>query len=156
MRKASPKIAWYVLISVGIVLILGACLKPVDVKPFPKEKLSGIGLDVEVEPLNDIPPELEANIAGILSPMAAEKTVSLGSGDTIMVTNADEYDAMEWYFDSTRLLTINQGVSGDREETLTVNTKVVPFNASGRYSLAVIGKKGDKRYSTLVYINVGS
>jgi len=34
----SPKIAWYALTSVSIVMVLGACMKPVDVQPFLKDK----------------------------------------------------------------------------------------------------------------------
>jgi len=34
MRELSPRIAWRALTSVGIVMVLGACMKPVDVRPF--------------------------------------------------------------------------------------------------------------------------
>jgi len=155
MRKVSPGIVWYVLISVSIALVLGACIKPVDVKPFPKEKPGGIGVDVGIETLKDIPPELEADIMEIPQPVIAEKTISVGGGDIIRVTNADKYDAIEWYFNSTSLLTTSEGVNGDKGETLIVNTRVAPFNVPGLYSFAVIGKKGNKGYSILFYINVG-
>jgi hypothetical protein len=160
MRKVFPGIVWYVLISVSIASVLGACIKPVDVKPFPKGKPSGIGVDVGVEPLNDIPPELEATFQEAESPVTVtdEEKINVGNGDIIRVTNVDKdkYDAVEWYFNSTSLLTTKQGVSGSIGETLTVNTGVAPFDVPGLYSFAVIGKKGDKRYSILFYINVGS
>jgi hypothetical protein len=34
MRKVSPETVWYALISVSIVMVLGACMKPVDVESF--------------------------------------------------------------------------------------------------------------------------
>jgi hypothetical protein len=34
MRKVSFQIAWYALLSVNIILIMSACMKPVDVQPF--------------------------------------------------------------------------------------------------------------------------
>jgi hypothetical protein len=166
MRKVSPRIVWNAFLSVNIVLILGACMKPVDVKPFledwriqeiiNKDKTGG-GVDVDIgfENAEDIPPELQAIIGGVPSSVAADETINLDNGDTITVTNVGEYDAIEWDFNGTILSTAH-GVSGTGE-TLTVNRSVDLFNEAGVYSLTVIGTTGGGiSYSTLFYINVES
>jgi len=154
MRKVFPGILWCAFFSVSIALLLGACLKPVDVKPFLNNNQSGVDVDVGVESLKNIPPELQANT----TPVAENQTVNMGRSETktITVTNADKYDAIEWYVDNTRLLTTSDGVSAGKGDNLTVNTGTATFNKPGLYSFAVIGKKGEKRYSTLFHINVGS
>jgi len=165
----SPRIVWNAFLSVNIVLILGACIKPVDIKPFledwriqeiiNKDKTrGGVDVDIRFENAEDIPPELqEARNGETPLPVAANDTINLRDGDTITitVTNAGVYDAIEWDFNGI-ILTTEQGVSGDGK-ILTMNTSVAPFNETGVYSLTVIGTTGGGiLYSTLFYINVES
>jgi len=146
MRKVFPGIVWYASISVSFGLILGACVKPVDVNLGKRD--STVGVNVGVEALKDIPPKLEANAVRV----AEGESVDLGNGETITVTNANEYVTIEWYYNSTKFI---KGVSGDKGQYLTVNTLDDPFSSSGLYSFAVVGKiKGDKGYSTLFHINI--
>jgi hypothetical protein len=158
MWKVSPRIAGYAFLSVNIVLILGACVKPVDIKPFLKdEKVQEIinkgkaNIDIGYEKPKDFPLELQAAIAGTPLEVAEDGTVtvSLDSlGDvTITVTNAADYDVIDWHYDS------NPVAEGD---TLNLGLMTDIFDETGNYPVTVIGKKGDKSYSTLVYINVES
>ena len=153
MRKVSAKIVWYAFISVSIVLVLGACVKPVDVKPFLEgeeiRNKTGVSVDFGFDNPTDIPPVLRANLGGGMLPVAADGmiTVSQSSldGVTITVTNAVLYDTVEWHYD------LNPVAKGT---TFTLRSAV--FNAAGTYSITVVGHKGAQRYSTLFYINVGS
>jgi len=144
-------------ISVNIVLILGACVKPVDAN-IGGNKRGESGVDVRFEAIEDVLPELLANITGITPPPKVNKDdkVKLGDGDTITVTNVIKagYDTIEWYVNSDTPLTT--GFTGSKNETLRVDMTVAPFNASGVYPVTVVGRRGVERYSTLFYINVGS
>jgi len=67
MRKISPKTAWYALISVSIIMVLGmgACMKPVDVESFleddmVKDLIESTGGLVRIDTKSDSYKELKA------------------------------------------------------------------------------------------------
>ena len=152
MREVSPRIAWYVLISVSIVVLLGACLKPIDVK-FPQKDDQSKGevkVDVDFEPIEDILPVLQASIGGIISPVTADETVSVSldslGGDAITVINMEAYDAVEWHY--------NRGPVEDGA-TFVLGSMTAIFNTAGVYPVTAVGRKAGVSYSTLFYISVG-
>ena len=153
MRKVSVRITRYVFLSASVVLFLGACMKPVDVKPFLESEeirsKTGVSIDFGFDNPADYPPILRANIGGREVHVTADGIlpVSLGSldGVTITVTNAKVYDVIEWHYD------LNPMAKGT---AFTLRSAI--FNVAGVYSVTVVGHKGDQRYSTLFYINVGS
>jgi len=161
MRKVFPGIVGYVFLSINSALILGACMKPVDTnlflgngkdKEIPSNSKTGVGIEeIDFEEPEDIPPVLQANIGGVISPVAADKTVlvslsSLGS-DAITVINMNEYDTVEWHYNSHP---VESGV------TFTLGSMIAIFKVIGVYPVTAVGKKGNILYSTLFYINVGS
>jgi hypothetical protein len=122
-----------------------------------KDRQSEIDISVGVETLKDIPPVLQVNTGSVGENGSVDEneTVNMNKGETktITVTNVAEYDTIEWYLNSASLPFTTGG-------SLTVNTNNDPFDESGLYSFAVVGivkgKTGDKRYSKLFHINVGS
>jgi len=148
MSKMSSGIARCVLVSVSIVVLLGACMKPVDVK-IPRK--TGVNVDVDFETVEDILPVLQASIRGKTSPVAADGKVSvsldsLGS-DAITVINMEDYDTVEWHY--------NGGPVEDGA-TLVLGSMTAIFNKMGIYPVTAVGKKGIALYSILFYVNVGS
>jgi membrane carboxypeptidase/penicillin-binding protein PbpC len=161
MRKVSPEIIGYVFLSATIVMVLGACVKPVDVGPFlsdPKvEEIirkgkTGGDVDIEYEHPKDIAPELQADGVGVTTTKdEAGNTVTVLLSNlgtvTITVTNAEQYDNIEWHYN---------GSSVKNGDTLAMSSMTVVFNAVGNYPVTVIGEKGGVYYSTLFYIKVES
>jgi len=160
MRKMPPGITWYTLLSISIVLLLGACMKPVDFKPSPGDGgdgntinngKAGAGIDLELEEPEDLPPVLEASVEGIISPVAADETVlvslnSLGA-NAITVINMPDYDAVEWHYNSDPV---------EKGATFTLGSMPAVFKEAGIYPVTAVGKKGVEKYSVLFYIKVES
>jgi hypothetical protein len=145
----SSGIARYVLFCT-IILVLSACVKPVDIRGFlDDEKVKkiigdGIEIKIEVEPPEDNPPEL----SGFSGAGTADDPVivSLGSTVTITVVNADNYDVIEWYYGSDLLGT---------EDSFEVDVGAPPFHEAGTYQLTVIGTTADgEPYDTGIFIKV--
>jgi len=162
MRKVSARIAWYALTSVNIVMVLGACMKPVDVEPFLNDekvqeiinKDKGVNIDLGFENPANISPVLQASIGGTTSPVAEDSTVTVSLGSlssaTITVTNTTDYDTIKWYYNFNLVVTgaaINLGDSN----------WVAIFNAADSYPVTVIGiTKGGSSNGTLFYVDVGN
>jgi len=148
MKKVFLRNVRYIILCVNGILILGACMKPVDVIISGESDNNGkLGIEIGYQSPTNISPVLQANIGGTKSPVLAGQTVNLSDGDTITVDNANAYESINWYFDGT-LLTTSQGISGSKGEILTVNTSVAPFNTLGLYPLSVAGKEsGVEKYN---------
>ena len=150
MSKVSPSIAGYVFLSIYVALVLGACMKPVDVG-VGRDKRSEIKVGVDFETIEDILPVLQASIGGKTSSVSADEIISvsldsLGS-DAITVINMEDYDTVEWHY--------NRGpVEGGA--TFVLGSMTVIFNTAGVYPVTAVGRKAGVSYSTLFYINVGS
>ncbi|MDR0456022.1 MAG: hypothetical protein LBH20_04985 [Treponema sp.] len=133
-------------------------MKPVDIRPFLKDpRVGGTGGDVDIDYENpkDIPPELEARVAGVPSEVAADGEVkvslsALGSV-TITVTNADQYDddGIEWYYDGNP---VANGAALD----MSLPDVFDVFNVVRNHPVTVTGEKDGKYYSILFYIKVES
>jgi len=154
MKKVFPRNAGYVLLSVTILLILGACMKPVDSSAFGETASEGnteggVNVIIGFKNPNDNAPVLEATIGGTKSPVNKNETLKFNNTDTITVTNGSNYDSIEWYINET-------ATPGNTGTTLTVDTGIPPFNQSGTYPVSVVGKKAGVLYDTLVLVNVGS
>jgi hypothetical protein len=159
MRKVSPGITWCVLLGV-FALILGACIRPVDLGGFldneivkeiiGEEKKEGPEIDIDYKNPEDHPPELSDGSGSLAD--GAMVTVALGDSVTITVTNAADYDGgIEWALNGVPV-----GVAND--PSYIVNTNNAPFNAPfdkiATYQLMVTGTKDGKPYYTEISIKV--
>ena len=154
MRKVSSRILGYAL-SAGIILILGACLMPVDVQTFLDD-------DKVQEIINKDKTRITITLPGIGGddPDLSEGGEVIVPGDgsvtiTITVTNASEYDGgIEWYCNSDIPLTPSQGVSpwGGNELDITAGDDPFDIPEILRYLVTVIGVKDGLPYSTYFYI----
>ena len=89
MRKVFPKIAGFALYCAGIVIILGACVKPVDVEDYLnsskvqeiiKDDEPGVGIHFTIPEITNYSPVLEWS-----NPAAAASGI-LNNGDILTVT----------------------------------------------------------------------
>jgi hypothetical protein len=156
VRKMSPNAVFSVILCAYSAFWLAACIKPVSLGGFLEDGIVQTiieegkkkGITLEYEDPKDHPLDLESAIAGTISPVLADEPVIVPSGSfgnaTIKVTNADEYDPIEWYCD----LVLEE--SGDTFTGASI------FSVPGRYSITVIGTAIDdgKPYGILFFIVV--
>jgi len=157
MRKVFPGILWCALLSANCGLILGACMKPVDVRFSSEgdrsETAVKVNVDVGFEEPADFLPVLEASIGGKIWRVSADGKEmvpvflsSLGA-DAITVINMEDYDTVEWHYNGSP---VEDGA------TLVLGSMTAIFNKVGVYPVTAIGKKGTALYSTLFYVKVES
>jgi hypothetical protein len=161
MRKLSLGVVCYATMSV--VLILGACMKPVGISDLLEDERSqsiidkgktGGKIQIEIDNPDDLKPVLSRD--GQPAPLGENATVTLGIGasDTayIVVTNAIAFDngSIKWYGDDDEITAgISQG--GAR---LDISAGSAPFDVKGMYSLTVIGTVSGTPYSANVLIKI--
>jgi len=115
------------------------------------ENETGVKVNVGFDAIEDIPPILQANVAGKTLPVADDDTVEVPYIDlseaVITVTNMTVYDTIEWHYNSSP---VADGA------TLILGSQTAIFDEEGIYPVTVIGKKAGVLYSTLFYVNVES
>jgi hypothetical protein len=155
MRKVSLGIVFYATVSV--VLILGACMKPVGVSDLlnddrtkeiiggkdTKEGVKG-GIGYEHHP-EDLRPILSNG--SVLVKDAVFRINSPSITITASPPAGITYSNIEWYCNGTDL-----HISGDT--TYTINVGTSPFDGGGVYHLMVIGTADGIPYSTSIFIRV--
>jgi hypothetical protein len=113
----------------------------------------GVIVDPGYENPEDIPPVLALEDGTELT-AGDEVSVTLGNSVTIRVTNADVYDAIEWFYNGDDLTTLEGvEVSGVKGEEVAINTGIFPYG-EGTYQLAVKGTANGKPYSTEIFIKI--
>jgi hypothetical protein len=161
MRKLSLGIVCYATFSV--VLILGACMKPVGLADFLNDervqeiinegKTGGKG-GINYEHPEDLKPVLskgsEKLDEGAVVTVLKKNLSGLPDSITITVSNAASvsYDSIEWYCNEDPLTT------GVNENELTITADVAPFLVLEMYQLVVIGIVDGMPYSTGIFIEV--
>lgn len=161
MRNNSGKIALLIVLLCNIIT-LSLCSKPVDVDVFLEDervieiiKNGYIGYAViEAEfGIEDWAPEL-LNGDTLLEEGGTVTLTLIGGSPTAVITvsNADIYESIEWYCDSTTPLTA--GLNGDKS-VFTMNVDISPFNTRKLYYwVTVVGLTEDKRYGTMFKVVV--
>jgi hypothetical protein len=158
MRKLSLGVVLYATVSV--VLILGACMKPVGIMDLLNDDRvqdiidrgkTGGKIEIEIENPDDLKPELNN---GVLS---EGDTVTVSAGPpvsiNITVTNASIFnDGIEWDFNGDDLTA--SGVLNAGKTELTITDGEAPFNVKGMYQLTVVGVVSGVPYSTRIFIEV--
>jgi hypothetical protein len=171
MRKVSPAIVWCVLLGV-FALVLGACIKPVDLSGFFDNEIVKEIMGEEEQPEPEPGPEqgAEGEIVyehpGNYVPKLRVGTRNLTEGDTIVISLSSgpaviiDVDNLLDY-DSPRVVWFHYDDSLDRFEFLANNDgltvrAVSPvyslFDKVGIYQLVAIGTKDGVPYSTGIYI----
>jgi hypothetical protein len=154
MRKLSLGIIYCAIVSV--VLILGACMKPVGFGDFLNDErvqdivggTEGVKGGIDYEHPSDLKPILTNGG----QPQAENSRVDLSTGDSVTITVSNAvlvgYSGYEWYCNG---VAFTAGVNGN-EVIITADT--TPFIAGEIYQLLVIGTVGDMSYSTWIFIRV--
>jgi hypothetical protein len=162
MSKESPGIAWYALIWISSVLLLGGCAKPVGARAFlaneEVQKLIQTGVVIEItapEYPESIDPIIQTNHGNVEDPIKIYKNGSPKSV-VIAVSNYSDFDekSIAWY------ITKNTGTGHERIPTpvipsvYVVEAGVKPFADGGLYQLTVVVEKNNVPYNTYVFIKV--
>ncbi|MCL1836973.1 MAG: hypothetical protein FWG46_05445 [Treponema sp.] len=147
------RITSYLLITV-IILIMNACFMPAEVQSFLeddkvreiiKNKKTGAVVEILPPETADLKPLLLAD--GALLPEGHAVIVSDGAPATIVVSNAGDYTAIEWYFDDEDAF-FSTGES--------VSTFGSPFVTKGWHTVIIVGTTTDgMSYSTFFYVDIG-
>jgi hypothetical protein len=159
MRKLSLGVVYCATVSV--VLILGACMKPVGVMDFlndekvqniiEKGKIKGKAqIEIDYEQDGDLYPVLSSG--GVTLDKIV--TYSKGGPDVIIeVSNAVAvgYSSLQWYLDGATPLTAGVSLAGTR---FTITAGNAPFNAVGTYQLTVVGTANSAPHSTMILVEV--
>jgi hypothetical protein len=177
MVQVCSKLTKAALLSVGIALILGSCIMPVDINDFLNDpdvqgiinnRGGGIDTNIDYENEEDLKPPLESNVGdpgegGSFASVADKGTITVslvdhsftnGKPATIRVIDDSPYASFEWYLNGIALSSTGSSI--------TVDTEQSPFDmlVSGhQYSLTVTGTipavpGPDKPYSTEIFIAV--
>ena len=146
------RITSFIFVTV-IVLILNACFMPAEVQTLLEDdkvreiiqnKKTGAVVDIFPPDTADHKPLLLAG--GLPLEEGALVAISADAPITIMVSNADEYISIEWYYDDDDSFFIGDSVS----------TLIPPFDTAGWYTIFVVGTATDGlSYSTFFNIDVG-
>jgi hypothetical protein len=176
MRKVTPGIVLRILFSVGFVLILSACIKPVGMELFlddpkvvdiiEKGNIAGIDVDFEFEGIEKLAPKLisldeedtDLIEGGVISVPIDEIITAV----MLTVDNANAYTAFEWYFNgtdplpttgSTLTLVFREGeVKIEMTRGITL-VWVEHLRPGDRYPVSVIGKTAEgKPYASQFFI----
>ena len=158
MKEVSPGIVWYtLLINVLIALVLGACVKPVDIESFlSDDKIQDIiiggttggggGVIVDIDPpgIEDLKPVLMIGVTQVIE--GYEVSLSSSGSVTITVGNVGDYDSgnIAWYSSSGAVLPMMGA--------LTITAGTHPFDVAMTYIVTVVGEKGGVPYSTYFYV----
>jgi hypothetical protein len=156
MRKLSLRILCYAILSV--VLILGACIKPVGVDDFLRDSrvqdIVGGTEGVKINPEYDHPDDLKPVLNDGDLDEGDTVTIRISIPDIVIITvsNVAEagYNDIEWYCGDTGPLTA--GVSANKE-SLAITAGSAPFE-KGMHQLTVIGTTNGTPYSTKILIEV--
>jgi hypothetical protein len=161
MRKVSLRIAYYAFISV--VLILGACMKPVGVMDFLNDERVQVIIGGGIEDIEGVKGGIGYEHPADLKPILSNGLVKLDEGDVVTVSKSAippnitirasspagiSYSNIEWYCNGTPLTV---GVIGN-EVTITADED--PFYVLERYRLIFVGTVDDIPYSAGIYIRV--
>jgi hypothetical protein len=154
MRKLSLRILCYVVISV--VLILGACIKPVGMDDFLNDgkvqniiggAKEGVKGDITYTHPRDLKPTLSNG--GTLAEDTVVTVRVSPPPNSITITASPPagitYSNIEWYCNTVLLTTGNN---------LTITAGNAPFNEGNVYQLMVIGTTDGIPYSTWIFISV--
>jgi hypothetical protein len=162
MSKESPGIAWYALIWVSGILLLGGCAKPVGARSFLAnpavqdllEEGEGVAVKIEFENPEGIDLEIQTNQGkGENGPVTVYKNGSPGLV-IISVSNYADFDknSIAWYItrDTGTVRIPTQGIY----YTYLVEAGVKPFADGGLYQLTVVMTRDEVPYSAYIYIRV--
>jgi hypothetical protein len=137
-------------------LLFIACPQPINLKTFQEdEKVKEIiekinsGNHLTYEHPTEIGPQLGYSISGGGSGTLAnndELSVNISKILTITVTNADDYDSIEWTYDAGTALP-GAIITNNEILTFTAGTDA-PFTATGTYYITVVGEIDQAVYST--------
>jgi hypothetical protein len=158
MRKVSLGVVCYATLSV--VLILGACMKPVGVMDLLNDErvqvIIGGGetkdkIHIDYEHPVDLKPELSRG----QDTLKEDSTVRVRTGNSVIITVSNAttagYSDIEWFCDHSELTT---GISGN---SITITAGSAPFTGTKvMHRLVVIGIVDDIPYSTGIFIWVES